>query len=52
MQGSANRKIRVMTEMIMEKAKENIEERKENNLTVGQYNSIFEAVQDVLDGNV
>ena len=52
MQGNTNRKIRVMTEMIMQKAKENIEERKEQALTVGQYNSIYEAIQDILEGNV
>ena len=52
MQGNTNRKIRVMTEMIMKKSKENIEERKEQPLTVGQYNSVYEAVQDLLEGNV
>ena len=52
MEGATNRKLRVLTEMIMKKAKENIEERKEHPLTTGQYNSVYEAVQDALDGNI
>jgi len=52
MQGSTNRKVRTLTEMILSKSLENIAERKEPRLTVGQYNSIYEALQDLLDGNV
>ena len=52
MEGATNRKLRVMTEMIMKKVGGNIEERKEQPLTTGQYNSVYEAVQDVLDGNI
>ena len=52
MEGNLNRKIRVMTQMIFEEAKKNMEERKEPKLTVGQHNAIFEAIQKVLDGNV
>lgn len=52
MQGSANNKVRRMTEMIMEATKKNIAERGEPPLTVGQYNATYEAVQDLLDGNV
>jgi len=52
MEGNTNRKVRVLTELIMQEASKRIEERKENKLTVGQYNSIYEAVQKLLDGNV
>jgi hypothetical protein len=52
MQGSPVRKIRVMTELIMEKIKEALAIRREPELTVGQYNAIYESVQDILDGNV
>ncbi len=51
-EGSTNPKLRRLTRMIMDKSKENIEERGEASLTVGQYNSVFEAIQDVLDGNI
>jgi hypothetical protein len=52
MEGHSNRKVRVLTELIMEEAQKRIEERKEAKLTVGQYNSVYEAVQKLLDGNV
>ncbi len=52
MEGHANRKVRVLTELIMEEAQKRIEERKEAKLTVGQYNSVYEAIQKLLDGNV
>jgi hypothetical protein len=52
MEGHTNRKIRVMTELILRGAKERIENRKEPKLTVGQYNAIYEAVQEMLDGNI
>lgn len=52
MEGHANRKVRVLTELIMEEAQKRIEERKEAKMTVGQYNSVYEAVQKFLDGNV
>ena len=51
-EGSTNPKLRRLTRMILDKAKENISERKESPLTVGQYNSVFEAIQEVLDGNI
>jgi hypothetical protein len=40
MEGHSNRKVRVLTELIMEEAQKRIEERKEAKLTVGQYNSV------------
>ena len=52
MEGHTNRKVRVLTELIMQEASKRIEERKERKLNVGQYNSIYEAVQKLLDGNV
>ena len=52
MEGHSNGKVRVLTELIMEEAQKLIGERKESKLTVGQYNSVYEALQKLLDGNV
>ena len=52
MEGHSNRKIRILTELIMQEAQKRIDERKETKLTVGQYNSVYEAIQKLLDGNV
>jgi hypothetical protein len=41
-----------LTELILKEAKKRIEDRKEQKLTVGQYNAIYEAVQETLDGNI
>lgn len=51
-EGHANRKIRLLTEYIMQEAEKRIDERKEPKLTTGQYNSMYEAVGKILDGNV
>ena len=40
----------LFTEMVMFRAKENIERRNEPKLTTGQYNSVYEAVYDTLSG--
>lgn len=49
MNGSANERVFMMTERIMLIAKANIAERKEPILTTGQYNSIYEAIQKILE---
>lgn len=52
MVGHKKRKIRTLTEAIMSEAMRLIDNRKASKLTTAQYNSIYTAIGQILDGNV